>query len=103
MRLLTKEIENEAQRIGRQEEVVDPIVIAKFFDPMGSWTWYATEYDVEDKIFFGYVVGSEKEWGSFSLEELESIGQNRILGIERDIHFEPGPFSEVVPAYHKEA
>ena len=26
-----------------QENERDPMVVCKFFDPVGSWTWYATE------------------------------------------------------------
>src|SRR5215471_3160210 len=26
-----------------QENERDPLVVCKFFDPVGSWTWYATE------------------------------------------------------------
>jgi Protein of unknown function (DUF2958) len=26
-----------------QEHERDPMVVAKYFDPVGSWTWYATE------------------------------------------------------------
>ena len=28
-------------------------VAVKFFTPDSNWTWYATEYDPEDHIFFG--------------------------------------------------
>ena len=49
MQLLTKEIENRFEKIGSQEKVKDPEIIVKFFDPTGSWTWYATEYNPKDK------------------------------------------------------
>ena len=52
MKLLTKEIEDKFKSIGSQENSDDPIILAKFFDPMGSWTWYATEYNAKDKIFY---------------------------------------------------
>ena len=55
MQLLTKELEAQFAEVGSQEEVDDPIVIAKFFNPAGGGRWYATEYDPETKIFFGYV------------------------------------------------
>ncbi|GAH87664.1 unnamed protein product [marine sediment metagenome] len=58
-------------------------VIAKFFTPDGSWTWYAVEFDGED-LFFGLVDGFEKEWGYFSLKELQSIRGKLGLPIERD-------------------
>jgi len=89
LKLLTKEIEKKlpdlySQEAKKPEEVK---VIAKFFDPMGSWTWYATEYNKEQGLFFGFVRGMDNELGYFSLLDLESVGKNRILGIERDLHF----------------
>ena len=43
MKLMTKEIENLFKKLGRQEKLDDPIVVAKFFNPTGAGTWYATE------------------------------------------------------------
>ena len=43
MKLMTKEIENLFKKFGRQEKLDDPIVVAKFFNPTGAGTWYATE------------------------------------------------------------
>jgi hypothetical protein len=57
--------------------------VVKFFDPTGSWTWYATEFDGKD-TFFGLVDGFELEWGTFSLSELRSTKGRFGLGIERD-------------------
>ena len=97
MKLLTKEIEKNFQKIGRQEDVKDPIVVAKFFNPAGGGTWYATEYDPIEKMFFGYVsiFGDHcDEWGSFSLIELESIKGRFGLGIERDMHCGKKPISQ---------
>ena len=87
MKLLTKEIEEQFKKIGSQENIKDPQIVVKFFDPTGSWTWYATEYDQDTKTFFGLVDGSEKELGYFSLEELESVKGAFGLGIERDRYF----------------
>ena len=90
MKLLTKTIEKRFQKIGKQEDVKDPIVVAKFFNPCGAGTWYATEYNPEGKMFFGYVSifgDSCDEWGYFSLTELETIKTPPFgLGIERDLH-----------------
>jgi hypothetical protein len=52
MQLLTKELLKRFEKVGRQEEVSDPIVIAKFFNPAGAGTWYATEYDPEARKNF---------------------------------------------------
>ena len=89
MKLLTKELEKRFEDVGSQEDVKDPIVIAKFFNPTGAGTWFATEYDPNDKIFFGYVSifgDHNDEWGSFSLAELEEHKGFGGLGIERDLY-----------------
>ena len=72
----------------------DPIAQVKFFDPCGSWTWYATEFDGED-LFFGLVDGFEKELGYFSLSELASVKGACGIGIERDKWFDPTPLSKL--------
>ncbi len=100
MKLLTKELLKRFQQVGRQEDNGDPIVVAKFFNPTGAGTWYATEYNPETKTFFGYVsiFGDwNDEWGSFSLEELQSYKGKFGLGIERDLYFTEKRISEVVP------
>ncbi|EKD87200.1 MAG: hypothetical protein ACD_37C00013G0002 [uncultured bacterium] len=100
MQLLTKELVKRFAKIGRQETVIDPIVVAKFFNPTGAGTWYATEYDPKTKIFFGFVsiFGDENdEWGYFSLEELESYKGPLGLGIERDLYFKEKHIHSVSP------
>lgn len=99
MRLMTKQLEKRFLKVGNQSELEDPVVIAKFFNPCGAGTWYATEYDPKDKIFFGYasIFGDwNDEWGYFSLEELESFQGPFGIGIERDLFFDEKPFSQVV-------
>ena len=89
MKLITKELEKRFEKIGTQENTKDPIVVAKFFNPTGMGTWYATAYYPEEKIFFGYVSifgDVNDEWGSFSLEELESLRGPFGVGIDRDLY-----------------
>ena len=43
MKLLTKKLEERFAKVGRQEEVKDPIVICKFFNSTGMGYWFATE------------------------------------------------------------
>ncbi|NDK09139.1 DUF2958 domain-containing protein, partial [Candidatus Gracilibacteria bacterium] len=68
----------------------------KYFYPFSNWTWYATEYNEVDKLFFGYVEGFEGEWGYFSLHELQSFKGDIGLGIERDLYFESKPMSHYI-------
>ncbi len=98
MELLTAELREALPKLYAQEKHSDPIVHVKFFTPDSSWTWFATEGQAEedDFIFFGYVIGLEREWGYFSLAELSSVHGPFNLPIERDLHFTPGPMSEVL-------
>lgn len=97
MKLLTQDLIKRFAQVGSQDGVKDPIVIAKFFNPTGAGNWFATEYDPEEKVFFGYVsiYGDEcDEWGSFSLKELEEFKGRMGLGIEREIYTSEKPISE---------
>ena len=88
MKLLTEEIKTALRNKGTDSD--SPQFICKFFDPCGSWTWFvASGEEVEggDWLFYGLVDGFEKEWGYFTLSELESVDVGLGLGIERDIHF----------------
>ncbi len=99
MRLMTKQLEKRFAEVGNQGELEDPVVIAKFFNPCGAGTWYATEYDPKAKVFFGYVsiFGDwNDEWGYFAIEELEAYKGPFGLGVERDLFFDEKPFSQVV-------
>ena len=83
MQLMTKEIEKKALKypFGSQEsKELDAEIIVKFFHPFSNWTWYATEYNPENKTFFGYVSGFENEIGYFSIDEFTPE-------IERDRNF----------------
>ena len=90
MKLMTKELKERFEMVGSQEDIKDPLVIAKYFNPTGAGTWYATEYNPKERLFFGYVsiFGDwNDEWGYFSLDELEGLKGQFGLGIERDLFF----------------
>jgi hypothetical protein len=95
MLMLTKENLAALPPLGSQADNPDPVAHVKFFDPCGSWTWYATEYDANERQFFGLVKGLETELGYFSLDELEAFRGPMQMGIERDRHFRPCPLSQV--------
>ena len=101
MKLLTKEIEKKLPALYSTEgtPTKDKMVIAKFFNPYTSprWRWLAVEYDPVDRVFFGYVEGTDQEWGYFSLDEFENTMVMRGLrAVERDMYFSPKKFSECV-------
>jgi len=99
MKLLTQGLEKRFTQVGSQEDSKDPLIIAKFFNPTGAGTWYASEYDSNTRTFFGYVsiFGDwNDEWGYFSLDELQSYRGKFGLGIERDLYFHEQPSSLVI-------
>ena len=93
MQLMTKEIMKKLPPLYSTEDQKDPIVQTKFFTPDSQWTWYAVEFDGED-LFFGLVIGFEKEFGYFRLSELKSAKGPMGLAIERDLYFKPKPLSQ---------
>jgi len=95
MQLLPDDIAKQLPPLYSQEEQGgDAIAVAKFFTPWTGWTWYASEYDPEKRLFFGIVVGQEREFGYFSLDEMEAIRGPGGLTIERDLHWKPRPLKE---------
>jgi len=66
----------------------EKVIYMHFF--IGGCDWYATEYDPQDKLFFGFAILNDDlemaEWGYFSLEELSDI-KVKFLEIDRDLHF----------------
>ena len=89
MKLLTDSIKNEAEKQYAKAGDMDQKVVAKFFDPMGSWTWYLMNKDPESDYCWGIVDGNAVEMGSFGLDELQDYTGHFGLGIERDTSFEP--------------
>lgn len=94
MQLLTDDIRRRLPKLYATEDDRDPLAQVKFFTPWTNWTWYATEFDGDDR-FFGLVVGHERELGYFSLSELQSVRGPGGLKIERDLYFKPTPLSKL--------
>lgn len=89
---MTKEIEKRARAQFERGSDFDQMVVAKFFDPTGSWTWYLMNQDPADPDYhWGIVDGFAVECGSFSLSELRAYRGPLGIGIERDKSFKPEP------------
>jgi len=96
MKLMTKAIEKKAQRQFAKGSDMSQMVVAKFFDPCGSWTWYLMNQDPNDPDYlWGIVKGFEVEMGSFSLSELSTVKGRLGLGMERDLYFTPKAAKEI--------
>ena len=89
MKLLTKEIQNIAEKQYHKADNMEQNVVAKFFNPVGSWTWYLMNKDPESSYCWGIVKGHALEMGSFDIDELQDITLQFGLGIERDTSFKP--------------
>jgi len=94
---MTKEILKRIPALGSTEDIPmdDKVIHVKFFSPYSNWTWYAVEYDPETKTFFGLVHGFEKEWGYFTLDELENAYRGSLPLVERDMYYGPKKVSEI--------
>ena len=93
MKLLNKELQRKLPALYSQDgKGYQAVAQVKFFCPWNNWTWYATEYDPGTRTFFGLVDGHERELGSFSLDELESV-EHCGLRIERDLYWTPRQLS----------
>ena len=72
MKLMNKEIERKFKKIGRQEDVKDPIVVCKFFNPSGGGTWWSTE--------MYYVIRRKGASGEEEIIEVEASKMNGEVG-----------------------
>lgn len=103
MELLPTELREQLPKLYEQEGTEDKIVYIKYFFPAGNWTWFVIEGEVEgdDFLFFGYVIGLDKEWGYFTLKQLEEINV-RGLTVERDLYFKQESFSSCLRRWKQE-
>ena len=86
MILLTDDLRERLLSNGRDPDA-DHVLVVKFFNPLGTGVWLATQLDEDGDILFGFADLGFPEYGTFSLEELTSIRLPFGMGIERDIHF----------------
>ena len=83
MQLLTDEIKAQLPNLYATDKQEEKTAVCKFFNPAGAGTWYAVEGEEQpdgDWLFFGLVELLDREWGYFSLNELQSVGVGFGLG-----------------------
>ena len=68
----------------------------KWFTPDANWTWYVMEYDPKTGECFGLVDGLEKEFGYFTLNQVQEVRGKFGLPVERDLLFETTDVEELV-------
>ena len=100
MKLLTKALQKQIPPLYSTEDVPlgDKMVVAKFFDPCGSYTLYIIELSEEedDTLLWGLTTGLyEDEFGYTSLNEISAYKGKLGLGIERDLHWAPTKIKDI--------
>jgi len=102
MKLLTKKVIKDAVGQYDSGSNMEQMVVAKFFDPVGSWKWYLMNMaDDTGSYAWGIVKGVAVEMGSFSVVELMEYKSAWGLGIERDIYWEPMKAKDVFESLTK--
>ena len=101
MKLMTKAIEKKIPALYATEKIEnnDKVCHVKFFHPCSNMTWYATEFNPETGMFFGWIKSDFPEWGYFSLAEMEKT-KVRGLGMERDLYFSSKPMKDIPDYKH---
>ena len=84
MKLLTKALEKKLPAIHSATNKA----YVKWFTPWTNWTWFLMEYNPETGECFGYVEGLEKEFGYFTLNQVQEVRGKFGLPVERDLLFE---------------
>lgn len=47
--------------------------VLKGWESFTGWFWFGTE-EVEPGYWFGYIQGTEEEWGYFDVNEIKALG-----------------------------
>ena len=96
MKLLTKEIKEQATKQYDEGSDMEQMVVAKFFNPVGSWTWYLMNMEDNGDYCWGIVDGFAVEMGSWQMSELQKVKFKPFnLPVERDKYSEPMKASDV--------
>jgi Protein of unknown function (DUF2958) len=100
MELLPDELRSRLPPRYTQEADDDPVMYAHYFLPESGQSWYVCEGQPkgEGYLLFGFVSFPATDFREFLLSELQAkrgpLGQT----VERDLAFNEGRFTDVVPA-----
>ena len=92
MKLLTKALEKKLPAL----HSATGKAFVKWFTPDANWTWYVMEYAPKTGECFGLVDGLEKEFGYFTLNQVQEVRGKFGLPVERDLLFETTDVKELV-------
>tara|TARA_Y100000310_G_scaffold198656_1_gene198640 strand:+ start:185 stop:523 length:339 start_codon:yes stop_codon:yes gene_type:complete len=106
MEIMTKTIQaklerawaTNAKQIAIDGDMPETTVLLKLFTPDAQASWFLTEYNPDDRTFFGFCnLGDDQnaELGYVSRDELEALRGGLGLPVERDMHWTPCPLADV--------
>ena len=76
------------------QELDDHRLLLRFYHPLCQWSWYAVEYNSEERVFFGWTDGQFQEWGYFSLLEMAFV-EVKGVPVFWDVDFKPVRFGDL--------
>ena len=98
MELLTDELVRRFAQVGRQQDLgYGALAIARYTVPNTDWVWLATEYEPEERRFYGYL-GSGGGLNYFTLDALEAVRGPYGVCVERDERFGEKPLFRALRA-----
>ena len=98
MKLLTDTIKKRLLKNGEDNtgsSIVDQKVVVKLFNPSGLGTWWLYSMD-DNGNCFGIAQLQDREYGYTNIHELEEVRLPMGLKIERDLHYTPETFGELI-------
>ena len=81
----------------------ETIIYGHFF--LGSSDWYVTEYDPQERLFFGYaILGGDyqnAEWGYVSYDELDELKIGPGFEVDWEKNWEPKKVREIKEIFNE--
>lgn len=75
------------------DERDDMVVVTKYYQPDGWWTFYGCMFDEASGKMTGFLRRiSEIQWGSWSVDDMDEVVGDKKMHLERAVDFTPTPF-----------
>lgn len=96
--LLTQEIIDNLPPLYATEEEDNPLIVARFYNPIGRGEWHLMEGEIREEGFLCYGLADifEKELSYWTMEDLEELSVSLGVFIQRDDSFKPCRYEDVL-------
>lgn len=83
--------------LGYDTPLSEIVCKVRLFNPTGIGTWWIAAFDPDTQIAWGVAELTDREVGSFSMDELTAFRDSRFgLPIERDLHYTPTTIEDLI-------